>query len=109
MARQNYQNSFVNLQPEEQKQVNNSTQIKVVVMHSNYGYEEFVEGLRPENVNGELVFNVKDGVLKEFANEAILEPDKNYYLILDEINRTDLTKVFGELIYSIEKDRKSVV
>lgn len=106
VARQNYQNSFVNLQPEEQKQVKNSTQIKVVVMHSNYGYEEFVEGLRPENIDGKLVFNVKDGVLKEFANEASLDSDKNYYLILDEINRTDLTKVFGELIYSIENTKR---
>ena len=106
VARQNYQNSFVNLRFEEQDQVKSSEQIKVVVMHSNYGYEEFVEGLRPENINGDLVFNVKEGVLKEFANKAALKPDKNYYLILDEINRTDLTKVFGELIYSIENTKR---
>lgn len=106
VARQNYQNSFVNLRFEEQDQVKNSEQIKVVVMHSNYGYEEFVEGLRPENINGDLVFNIKEGVLKEFANKAALKPDKNYYLILDEINRTDLTKVFGELIYSIENTKR---
>lgn len=106
VARQKYQTSFVNLGLEEQNLVKSSEQIKVVVMHSNYGYEEFVEGLRPENVDGNLIFKEKEGVFKVLANQAKKNTDKNYYLILDEINRTDLTKVFGELIYSIENTKR---
>lgn len=45
-------------------------------MHSNYGYEEFVEGLRPESIDNQLVFKVKNGVFKEFALKAKQDPDK---------------------------------
>lgn len=106
IARQNYQSSFVNLSSEHQEEVKKSRQIMVIVMHSNYGYEEFVEGLRPENISGELIFTVKEGSFKEFTQRASADPEKNYYLVLDEMNRTDLTKVFGELIYSIENTKR---
>ena len=106
IARQLYKNSYENLTEREKETIKNSEQLKTVVMHSNYGYEEFVEGLRPESIDNQLVFKVKDGVFKEFALKAKQDPDKNYYLILDEINRADLSKIFGELIYSIENTKR---
>lgn len=106
IARQLYKNSYENLTDKEKETIKNSEQLKTVVMHSNYGYEEFVEGLRPEIINNQLVFKIKDGVFKEFALKAKKDSDKNYYLILDEINRADLTKIFGELIYSIENSKR---
>ena len=106
IARQLYKNSYENLTEREKETIKNSEQLKTVVMHSNYGYEEFVEGLRPESINNQLVFKVKNGVFKEFALKAKQDPDKNYYLILDEINRADLSKIFGELIYSIENTKR---
>lgn len=106
ISRQLYKKSYVNLTENQRDAVKSSEQLKIVVLHSNYGYEEFVEGLRPENVNNELVFKVKNGIFKEFAIKAQKNSDRNYYLILDEINRADLTKVFGELIYSIENSKR---
>lgn len=106
IARQIYKTSYVNLSESQKEKVKSSNQLKIIVLHSNYGYEEFVEGLRPESVNNELVFKVKAGVFKEFAIKALNDSDNNYYLILDEINRADLTKIFGELIYSIENSKR---
>ena len=106
IARQLYKNSYENLTESEKESIKNSEQLKTVVLHSNYGYEEFVEGLRPETINNQLVFKIKDGIFKEFSLKAKNDPDKKYYLILDEINRADLTKIFGELIYSIENSKR---
>ena len=107
VARQMFRNSFSYLSNEDKNSVKNSKYIKVIVMHSSYGYEEFVEGLRPDkNSEGSISFGVSDGAFKEYAIKALKDPSSNYYLVLDEINRTDLTKVFGELIYLIENTKR---
>ncbi len=79
--------------------------IEFVQFHQSYSYEDFVEGLRPlDDSNG---FEVKDGVFKKFCNEkASLDPDNKYYFIIDEINRGNISKIFGELLMLIEDDKR---
>ena len=76
---------------------------KFVQFHPSYDYTDFVEGLRPKNDdNGNVGFERRDGVFKEFCKEALLESDKPFVFIIDEINRGEISKIFGELFFSID-------
>lgn len=78
-------------------------EIKFVQFHPSYDYTDFVEGLRPRNDgNGNVGFERKDGVFKEFCKAALLESDKPFVFIIDEINRGEISKIFGELFFSID-------
>ncbi len=75
----------------------------LVQFHPSYDYTDFVEGLRPkDNGNGEVVFERKDGVFKELCSTAQRNPNKKYVMIIDEINRGEISKIFGELFFSID-------
>lgn len=74
---------------------------QVVQFHPSYGYEEFVEGLRPEVKDGKIEFTRKDGVVLRIAGE-IAESDQTRVLIIDEMNRANLPRVLGELLYLLE-------
>ena len=74
--------------------------------HQSYGYEDFIQGLRPDTKNGGFNFVPVDGVFKRIADEAIKHGDKDYVIIIDEINRANISKVFGELITLIEEDKR---
>ena len=75
-----------------------------VQFHPSYDYTDFVEGLRPikEKEQKEIGFARKDGIFKELCNKAKKNPHKNYVLIVDEINRGEISKIFGELFFSID-------
>lgn len=73
--------------------------IKIVQFHQNYSYEDFVEGYKP-NKNGS--FELKNGVFKEFCKGAEQDDKNKYFFIIDEINRGNLSKIFGELLMLIE-------
>lgn len=73
--------------------------IKIVQFHQNYSYEDFVEGYKP-NKNGS--FKLKDGVFKKFCKDAEQDDKNKYFFIIDEINRGNLSKIFGELLMLIE-------
>lgn len=74
-----------------------------VQFHPSYDYSDFVEGLRPkDDETGKIGFERKDGVFKEFCAKALNNPDNNYVFIIDEINRGEISKIFGELFFSID-------
>ena len=91
---------------------------KVVTFHQSYGYEEFVEGLRPvlndkedseetESDKATTVrYEIRDGIFKELCNEARKAPKQRFAIIIDEINRGNISKIFGELITLIEADKR---
>lgn len=74
--------------------------VAMVQFHQNYSYEDFMMGYRPDG-NG---FVLKKGIFYEFCKKAQKEPDKPYFFIIDEINRGNLSKIFGELLMLIEKE-----
>lgn len=84
-------------------------QIDFITFHQSYGYEEFVEGLRPETKgNGNVGFRLvaKDGVLKQMAKRAKKYKKYPYVLVIDEINRANVSKVLGELVTLLEEDKR---
>ena len=80
--------------------------ITFTTFHQSYGYEDFIQGLRPNTQNGGFNFEPVDGVFKRIADDAIRHGDQDYVIIIDEINRANISKVFGELITLIEEDKR---
>lgn len=113
--------------------------IEFVTFHPSFGYEEFIEGLRPNtDENGSLTFHIHDGIFKQFAQRACnilfkeagidkqwlpegnipklddgekerireMAPTVPFYLVIDEINRGDISRIFGELITLLEADKR---
>ena len=81
-------------------------QIVFTTFHQSYGYEEFIQGLRPDTKSDKMAFVTVDGVFKRIADDALDDKENNYVIIIDEINRANISKVFGELITLIEGDKR---
>ena len=81
--------------------------VKLVQFHPSYAYEDFVQGFRPNSQDGNSGFVLRDGPLLQAARAAESDPDSKHFLVIDEINRGNLAKVFGELYFLLEyRDRK---
>ena len=77
--------------------------VTLVQFHPSYAYEDFVQGFRPALVgDGQAGFELRDGPLLRAAERARQEPDADHFLVIDEINRGNLAKVFGELYFLLE-------
>jgi 5-methylcytosine-specific restriction protein B len=81
-----------------------------LTFHPSYSYEDFIEGFRPVDTgSGTLVLRLEDGVFKRLCRDAQANPKRTYLLLIDEINRANLAKVFGETITLIEKDKRGML
>ena len=77
--------------------------VEVVQFHQSYSYEDFIQGFRPKENGG---FEPRDGVFLRFCEKARRDPGRDYFFLIDEINRGNLSKIFGELMMLIEADKR---
>lgn len=82
--------------------------VRIVQFHPSYAYEDFFEGYRPVKHNGSVEFDLVEGPLKRLAKEAVAAPGKPFVLLIDEINRGNIAKVFGELYFLLEYRKQEV-
>jgi len=87
-------------------------EVKIIQFHPSYSYEEFMEGIRPEAtpVNGhqEISYRVRPGVFRRICDRARTRPNDRFVFIIDEINRGNIPKIFGELLFLLEYRDQSV-
>ena len=78
--------------------------VRMIQFHQSYSYEDFIMGFRPSE-NG---FILKEGVFYNFCKKAEIDSENDYFFIIDEINRGNLSKIFGELFMLIERDKRGI-
>lgn len=82
-----------------------TSRVMMIQFHQSYAYEDFIMGFRPAEKGG---FELKKGVFYRFCKKAEVDSDNAYFFIIDEINRGNLSKIFGELFMLIEKDKRGL-
>lgn len=78
--------------------------IEMVQFHQSYSYEDFIQGIRP-NSKGE--FKIRNGIFYDFCESAKKKPEEAFVFIIDEINRGNISKIFGELMMLLESDKRA--
>ena len=80
----------------------NAERVKMVQFHQSYSYEDFIMGFRPSDIG----FELRKGTFYNFCKRAELDAVNDYFFIIDEINRGNLSKIFGELFMLLENDKR---
>ena len=90
------------------KEYKDKNLIKFITFHQSYGYEDFIEGIRPhlKEESKDLKYILHSGIFKDMCKRAKNDKENNYVLVIDEINRGNISKIFGELISLIESSKR---
>lgn len=113
-ARHAFGKPFDDLDPVQKEEVVGSAEqggglVRMCCFHPAFGYEDFIEGYRPQTTNGQLSFTLQDGIFKRLCKDAAARPDRRFYLIIDEINRGDVPRIFGELLTVLERREHPII
>jgi len=110
-ARLNFKKPFSELSDKQKGMVIGSEEsfdgyLRICCFHPAYGYEDFIEGYRPVATEGKLHFELRDGIFKRLCDAALREPSQQFFLLIDEINRGDIPRIFGELLMVLENTKR---